>query len=517
VLIATAYVWFAIHFLNGHRYQINPDGVGYLSVAQHYLAGHFFDAINAYWSPLYSWLLVPLLAARIEPLLASKILGMSIGLAALIAIARFATAARFPRAVRGMTCLASIPMLVYAAFAVITPDSLVAAVIVFYLASLARPERSLRWATGIRLGIWMGMAYLAKAYALPLVVGHFLLVRAIELLAGGPPGYRWRTCGSSLITLMTLAAIVGAWGGALKHKYGYFMVGSSGRYNLKLDGPNSPHQVMYTAGLMPPPNATAINMWEDVTYNAWRVPAWNPFEPRNREFLRNHLIDNFWRVQKEFEWITPWAYPILLLLALVAGSRADLLPRRPGLILLAATVLYPLGYCVLHIERRFMYPLALTMLLGAGYTVSQAAKRRLLAGWWRPALAMAVIGGTIYAAPTDALVRSNEIDQPLMTKLHAVRGLLPPGATMAAQGDWSYALYLAFDSRLRYFGIPRTEQTASQIKADLDRFGVDYFLVWGRPRRWTPRPGWVEINKDPHRGFRIYHREPAAPARRAER
>ena len=45
----------------GHRFQVEFDGVSYLDVATNYLRGNWHDAVNAYWSPLYSWLLaIPL-------------------------------------------------------------------------------------------------------------------------------------------------------------------------------------------------------------------------------------------------------------------------------------------------------------------------------------------------------------------------------------------------------------------------------------------------------------------------
>jgi hypothetical protein len=40
-----------------HRYEINPDGISYLDVADAYFRGDWNQAINSYWSPLYSWLL----------------------------------------------------------------------------------------------------------------------------------------------------------------------------------------------------------------------------------------------------------------------------------------------------------------------------------------------------------------------------------------------------------------------------------------------------------------------------
>lgn len=39
------------------RHAMSPDGVSYLDIADAYIAGDWSAAINAYWSPLYSWLL----------------------------------------------------------------------------------------------------------------------------------------------------------------------------------------------------------------------------------------------------------------------------------------------------------------------------------------------------------------------------------------------------------------------------------------------------------------------------
>src|SRR5258708_16471542 len=39
------------------RFYISGDGNSYLDIASAYLRGDFANAINAYWSPLYSWLI----------------------------------------------------------------------------------------------------------------------------------------------------------------------------------------------------------------------------------------------------------------------------------------------------------------------------------------------------------------------------------------------------------------------------------------------------------------------------
>src|SRR6266567_4665432 len=39
------------------RFSMNSDGINYLDIADRYLHGDWSHAVNAYWSPLYSWLL----------------------------------------------------------------------------------------------------------------------------------------------------------------------------------------------------------------------------------------------------------------------------------------------------------------------------------------------------------------------------------------------------------------------------------------------------------------------------
>src|SRR5438132_10108218 len=40
------------------RFTMNPDGISYLDIGDAYWRGDWHNAINAYWSPLYSWILV---------------------------------------------------------------------------------------------------------------------------------------------------------------------------------------------------------------------------------------------------------------------------------------------------------------------------------------------------------------------------------------------------------------------------------------------------------------------------
>ena len=66
------------------RYQLNPDGVSYISIAQKYLSFQVKDAINGYWGPMLSWLMIPLLAMKTDPVVSANILQIIIGSLVLI-------------------------------------------------------------------------------------------------------------------------------------------------------------------------------------------------------------------------------------------------------------------------------------------------------------------------------------------------------------------------------------------------------------------------------------------------
>ncbi len=42
------------------RFTVMSDGISYLDIARNYAAGDWKMAVNAYWSPLLSWLMAPM-------------------------------------------------------------------------------------------------------------------------------------------------------------------------------------------------------------------------------------------------------------------------------------------------------------------------------------------------------------------------------------------------------------------------------------------------------------------------
>ena len=69
-LVVVASFWFA----RGTRLFLNVDALSYISLANLYANGEFVKPINTHWSPLLSWLLVPVLWFGGDPAYWGKLL-----------------------------------------------------------------------------------------------------------------------------------------------------------------------------------------------------------------------------------------------------------------------------------------------------------------------------------------------------------------------------------------------------------------------------------------------------------
>jgi len=119
-----------------YRYQLNGDGISYISIARKYLDGNLADAVNAYWSPLFSWLLVPFLFLGILPQVAAKAITLAAGFATIIGIKTFSNRFEITENMKSVLLLSVIPLVLYCALSMITPDLVFLCLLIFYFAAL---------------------------------------------------------------------------------------------------------------------------------------------------------------------------------------------------------------------------------------------------------------------------------------------------------------------------------------------------------------------------------------------
>ncbi len=229
----------------GNRFFIEPDGLNYLDIGYAYLRHDWPNAINAYWSPLYSWILAAAISiTRIPFSLESTLLHLVNFLLYLFALVCFAfffhelTAWRATNsnsqadaATRSSGWLIwGCALFVYCALELIgvgmdTPDMLVSAL--FFLASglLIRMRcGKAGWLLYAAFGVVLALAYLAKAVMFPL--GFVFL-----LCAAFAPRQGLRHLPRAGFALACFLMVSAPWLFSLSHQKNRFTFGDSGRLN----------------------------------------------------------------------------------------------------------------------------------------------------------------------------------------------------------------------------------------------------------------------------------------------
>ncbi|KUG22887.1 hypothetical protein ASZ90_007322 [hydrocarbon metagenome] len=221
-------------FFSRFSQDMSVDGVSYVEIARLYLAGNWQEAVNGFWSPLISWLLVPLLACKLSPDIAFKIITISAGL-----IALFANGALVSQCVKNrnlsliVQCAAAV-MIASFALLVCTPDILGLAFSLLFIVALITSLRTKRFSWIFTAGVLLVISYFAKTFFLP-----FGICIAVMFPSAGFALHhsldRFRYDIRNTILICCIAAVlVMPWVIAIHAKYGEWTIGTAGKLNFDL-------------------------------------------------------------------------------------------------------------------------------------------------------------------------------------------------------------------------------------------------------------------------------------------
>lgn len=468
------YLVLAAVYISRYRFQINPDGISYLSIAGNYLAGDWATAINGYWSPLYSWLLAPFLFLGISGLLSTKLLSVLAGVFALHQIFRLIYSLRISRAGQWLLALGLPVLILDFSFTVISPDLLFLAVFMLILNRFFSHPRPSGTRAGFLTGILGGCLFLTKsvgfplflASALVLITGEFQYFRDLETRKKTLSGLGRMMAGFLLITV--------PWVVTISLKYDRFTLSTSGTYNLTVSGTGLQNHPMHSQGLLDPPNDTAISVWEDISYT--------PVDPPDSPAGQGPVSSGFTRLVHNlgtsagfffrFSWLTPvLLFSVLFFLWQTPGSHEK---RLTGILLLLSLVQI-LGYSLIWVESRYLWFAQIALLLtGLRSAEALLAKtgisdrgRKVVLG----ILLISVLPAPVYDLDHD--YRPGKVIQKLGDQL----GDYPVSGSVASMGSWEKSLFLSYHRNWRYYGEVRGSEPA-RIADELAGKNIDWLLVW---------------------------------------
>ena len=211
------------------RYRMNPDIVSYIRIARHYANGDFSLAVNSWWSPFFSWLLVPGIFLGVEPLLWAKLLQIPAGLGLAGAVTRLARQIFGGRGTL-VACWLGLAASVLMATGTLSPDLWHAGALSWYLVFAHRMLVQRGTALAFGVGAFGGATYLVKAFSLPFVVAHLVLGLVLRLcLKNGFRGWR-RVTGEFAFAMLGVALVAGPWMAIIGRNDGEWLINSAGKY-----------------------------------------------------------------------------------------------------------------------------------------------------------------------------------------------------------------------------------------------------------------------------------------------
>jgi hypothetical protein len=482
------YLVAALLLFNFYRHQINPDGIAYISIAEKYADGKFIDALNGYWGPLLSWLLIPFSLLDLNMQAGAKTVAVLSGLGTLILFWALLSKWRTNRKARTLATISLVPLVLYWALpSPITPDLLMITVMLAYIYLV--PPTSWGAKRSILLGAIIAAGYYTKAYFLPFATVHLLAIVTWQ-------AYLKRYWHEALhyygAALMVAALLIAPWVGVLSAKYGEFTLSSTGRYNFSLLHPTSPGHPMHYQGLLPPTNDTAITIWEDPSVLA--MPSWSPIRSSNeaKHYVQT-VISNIRTNAYLFFTFSVFSLAILAV-GLLSLHKTWATRNYLKFILVLAIVLYSAGYSLLVVEERYLWPAFVLLVLLLVLLTEQHLKGRRLSYTIRIGIVMLMASTMIN--PVVRLYQSRNTGLVMKQQALALKPMFDGDEKVAA--NHFNAVFYCYYWQVRCYGALSPVQSAPQHAQQLAQYGItDYVSITPGPAI-APSPNFYIVTSQPN-------------------
>jgi hypothetical protein len=323
-----------------YQYVFDVDGVGYASIAEQYAAGQWREAVNGYWSPLHSWLVIPFLKAGIAAVSAFKITNALFAIGILLLFQKLLTRYQVTDKLQLPALLTAVVMLLCYVWYELAADLLLALLLLLYFHITGSDDFFTSRKKNLAAGVVGALAYLAKAYAFPFFLFHFLVLHLVV----NRRNRQWAqvTAGILAFLLVSLPWII-----LLFFKYNTWMTGTSGKLNMSwylVPVRNT------TLVFFPPPHSLASSWWEDPWYTQERFYTMFSSASLFLHQLRVALYNTQEWLKILFQ-LSVLAPAVIFLLTIRFLKHAAQKEAFWLLLLLGL----PAGYLLIHIEERFLW------------------------------------------------------------------------------------------------------------------------------------------------------------------
>ena len=496
VTVLIAYSLFTAFFC--HYERLTGDATLYLSIAEKYIRGDFSNAINGYWGPLLSWLLIPFLYVGASHLFAINALNLFFGYLTIIGVWKLSLRFEISDNIRIIVLLLLVPILVF--ISLIEPmDFLLLCVLVYYLDIVFKKDYPDRLSHAVSSGVLGALAYFSKPYGFPFFISHFLLMNACHYFTSPLKEHRKKVLRSVLAGLVMFFLLSGIWIALISKKYNHLTFSNQGRGVFASLGPESEHATLekgdpiFYEGFFAPPNETAFVIYEDPSYA--RKKTWSPLESRSslRHFIEN-LTENFFEGLRIYESYSRLSIAIVIIYILLIFYQPPhkLFLRRDLLYPLLTVILFTGGYLPFHFEARYLWIVNMLLLLMGGKALHELFQyeffkknilKNILAVFFILSFIVTPVKASIYINKNNLNREMHALGAEL-SKRYDIRGNIASNRQKvyaSIHDSWHQTFRLAYWLKSRYYGQARENISDGDLENELKRHDIDYYFFWGDP------------------------------------
>jgi hypothetical protein len=472
------------NLLEHYRYQINPDGICYISIAQKYIAGDFINAINGYWGPMISWCLMPFLMFSPDALLMAKVLALILGGISIYLVNILSTQFNLNLAVRIPVLICSSVVLLSFAYSVITPDLLLTAVLLFYLSIIFNKNYSSKTIYGLFCGILGAIAYLSKSFALPFFICHFALMTFFLYNKTTEKEIKKKVLLNFISGMAVFLLISGIWIGLLTYKYGEFTFSKAGSLNYRsvIDPTLKGRELLaFKGGFREPPNSTAVSNVEEPVYPAELIEKNSPQNSVQTPFLirqSNVVWGNLKRIFTDLMKYSFFSLFILMGYFLFFLKKGRLKEIQDEILFPFATVgLMALGYSLVHVQPRYVWLIYVLFILMGGYLLKLIHSNNFFTTIRQIAVSSIFILCFVIPA-CGQLQRYYNMQKNIYLLSDFLKTGISPSRKIASNGEWANTLYVSYHLGCQYYGEQEADIAESRLKQELEKYKIDYYFFW---------------------------------------
>ena len=493
--------------LEAYQYQINTDGVSYLSIAQRYLNGDFRGAINGYWGPLFSWLLAPILFLGLPPLLAAKILSVLIGLATLIGIRLLAQRFELSESHQNFMLFSLIPVILFFAFFVITPDLLILCVLLYYLAVIFDAAYHRDKNKGALCGLLGSFAYFAKSFGLPFFIAHFLIFNCWHYLRSATTAEKKTVLQNFASGLAVFVILSGSWIYLLSQKYQHFTFSTSATYSLALLNSQLSPFAVSRPGLLPPPDSAAISAWEDPAFKKFQtqshtaasddlaIASHSIFSPPALIKLINRVRNNAPVLRKHLQSFSVFSSVIILAAFLSCFRFTKIKPSRSAPYALVTLAIYGGGYSLIFLEARYMWIASILVVLIGFHLLGRLSRPVLVNKIGITIILLGFVLSYCYK-PIKYLANNRHTGKNLYLLSKQLKDHYDIHGNIASNDHWVSLIGLAFYNNYKYFGRVGENLTFEELQHELEDNDIDYYFVMSPQLKFLLKRGHTAPKRD---------------------